>query len=80
MECEICKGEKWVCENHQDKPWNSFGCTCGAGAPCFGCNPLNSKNHEHKWVEFKTDSEYFIRCSQCGHDNEGEGRIRNETL
>jgi len=37
-DCPVCHGFKWVCENHQDKPWNEEGCECGAGAPCK-CNP-----------------------------------------
>lgn len=37
-ECKRCAGERWVCENHRDKPWNDFGCQCGAGDPCPDCN------------------------------------------
>ena len=39
--CRNCAGEEWVCENHEDRPWNdrvAFGCECGAGAPCPVCN------------------------------------------
>jgi len=39
--CRNCAGEEWVCENHEDSPWNeraAFGCECGAGAPCPVCN------------------------------------------
>jgi len=40
--CRNCAGEQWVCENHQDRPWNELlapeGCECGAGAPCPVCN------------------------------------------
>lgn len=39
--CRNCAGEGWVCENHEDRPWNGaaeFGCECGAGAPCPVCN------------------------------------------
>jgi hypothetical protein len=36
--CPVCRGERWVCENHRDKPWNASGCECGAGAPCPACN------------------------------------------
>jgi hypothetical protein len=36
-ECHICKGEKWVCENHADKAWgDGDGCPCGgAGMECI---------------------------------------------
>ena len=39
--CRNCAGEEWVCENHEDRPWNdklAIGCECGAGAPCPVCN------------------------------------------
>jgi len=38
--CRNCAGEQWVCENHQDLPWESSGHAdnCGAGAPCPVCN------------------------------------------
>jgi hypothetical protein len=39
--CAICRGERWVCEDHRDTPWYSAsGCPkCGgAGAPCPVCN------------------------------------------
>ncbi|WP_104019083.1 hypothetical protein [Roseovarius nitratireducens] len=35
--CRNCAGEKWVCENHRDRPWSVDGCECGAGAPCPIC-------------------------------------------
>ena len=34
--CKTCKGLLWVCENHNDKPWNG-DCCGGAGQPC-DCN------------------------------------------
>lgn len=41
-ECRNCLGERWVCENHLDLPWeHSKGCDCGAGAPCPVCNDLH---------------------------------------
>lgn len=44
--CDVCKGEGWVCENHEDVPWEASGHSdnCGAGAPCI-CNPLYSAGH-----------------------------------
>jgi hypothetical protein len=38
MNCPVCHGARWVCEDHPDRPW-SDGCACGgAGAPCPACN------------------------------------------
>lgn len=38
VECHICGGYGWVCENHPDRPWESgtkYDCSCGgAGMPC----------------------------------------------
>jgi hypothetical protein len=38
--CPCCDGTGWVCEEHQDQPWEGpHACTCGAaGAPCPHCN------------------------------------------
>lgn len=51
MNCQICKDQLWVCENHNDKPWNDGepGCCGGAGSPCT-CNVLHRDNWkpEHK--------------------------------
>lgn len=42
--CKICLDERWVCENHPDKPWGGGSSCCGgAGAPCV-CNPMNFKS------------------------------------
>ena len=43
QECPTCRGVRWVCENHPDRPWRSSNdfsldaCGCGAGIPCH-CN------------------------------------------
>ena len=39
--CPICKGARWVCEAHPDRPWGIQGeCDCGEpGMPCKFCNP-----------------------------------------
>lgn len=45
--CKRCQDERWVCENHEDRPWTKSkpgGCTCGAGAPCPDCNPCDRDN------------------------------------
>lgn len=42
VECPICRGEGWVCENHPNKVWGAGyenGCECGAGMPCR-CTPI----------------------------------------
>jgi hypothetical protein len=38
--CFRCKNTRWVCEDHQNKPWEGkWACACGAaGAPCPDCN------------------------------------------
>jgi len=35
--CPVCKGSRWVCENHRRLSWPDE-CNCGAGAPCPVCN------------------------------------------
>jgi hypothetical protein len=46
--CLNCQDERWVCENHEHKPWNvpeaDGGCSCGAGMPCELCNPCDRDN------------------------------------
>ena len=47
--CDKCEDCGWVCENHNDKPWEGHCesddyCKCGgAGMPCE-CNPLSKTN------------------------------------
>ena len=41
--CKVCDFTGWVCENHQDRPWEpnskrKDACACGSGAPCPKCN------------------------------------------
>jgi hypothetical protein len=40
MPCARCEDNGWVCESHQDRPWEGeHACGCGgAGAPCPVCN------------------------------------------
>jgi hypothetical protein len=42
MTCGTCKGTRWVCEDHPDRPWGGGhpnACQCGgAGMPCPTCN------------------------------------------
>jgi hypothetical protein len=51
--CARCRDQQWVCEEHDDRPWNGgdgcgapsgwrLGEDCGgAGMPCPDCNPLS---------------------------------------
>lgn len=53
-DCKICKGERWVCENHPEKPWTDDdpdGCLCGAGILC--------KCREHLNEQFKIQNMRF---------------------
>jgi hypothetical protein len=54
--CPTCKGQRWVCEAHEDRPWEGpEGCECGAPAmPCPVCNstengerPMAPKDMKH---------------------------------
>lgn len=40
VRCDVCNGCFWVCENHNDRPWDGDNaCNCGgAGMPCPKCN------------------------------------------
>lgn len=43
--CPTCKGERWVCEDHPDVPWNGDQeCCRGAGMPCPACNASNDRS------------------------------------
>ena len=44
LECEVCGGARWVCEDHPHKPWDGASgrddaCHCGGPEmPCAVCN------------------------------------------
>jgi len=43
MKCPRCDDARWVCEAHEDRPWEGAdsprACKCGgAGMPCGLCN------------------------------------------
>lgn len=39
--CSNCDGERWVCENHDNEPWDGDPKCCGgAGVPCPVCNDV----------------------------------------
>jgi hypothetical protein len=35
--CPRCAGERWICEQHPDRPWPHDDCA-GPGEPCPVCN------------------------------------------
>jgi len=41
VKCGRCRDTYWVCETHDDVPWDGeHACGCGAaGKPCPNCNP-----------------------------------------
>jgi hypothetical protein len=46
MKCARCRDTYWVCETHDDRPWDGeHACGCGgAGMPCPSCNVSNADN------------------------------------
>lgn len=41
--CPVCHGDRWVCEDHPNKPWrDGDGCCGGAGMPCPGVVGLHA--------------------------------------
>ena len=39
MKRACCRNTYWVCETHDDRPWDGETCGCGgAGMPCPSCN------------------------------------------
>jgi hypothetical protein len=44
--CLNCQDQRWVCENHERKPWDPDGeqCCGGAGMPCPMCNHSDRDN------------------------------------
>ena len=56
--CLLCEDCGWVCEMHQDKPWEGpHACTCGAaGAPCPACNKPQPEEPPRLPKGFEPDS------------------------
>jgi hypothetical protein len=46
--CARCKGSRWVCERHPERPWDGqHACGCGApGEPCPVCNRVEGQRPE----------------------------------
>jgi hypothetical protein len=59
MACPICKGARFVCENHPRLAWPSE-CDCGAGDPCPICNSADPPAMPENFVrnEEASDAEY----------------------
>jgi hypothetical protein len=44
-QCNNCKDEAWVCEDHHDVPFDgNNNCCGGAGMPCKVCNESDEDN------------------------------------
>jgi len=41
-ECPLCRGSRFVCENHPRLSWPDE-CSCGAGQPCPTCNAAEGR-------------------------------------
>ena len=55
--CSRCGRTGWVCEVHDDRPWdgkNACGCG-GAGMPCPICNPSDEHNMPRLPAGFRAD-------------------------
>src|SRR6266567_7246455 len=57
MKCELCDDCGWVCENHQDRPWQgAHACSCGgAGMACPRCNPSDQESPPRPPKGFRTE-------------------------
>jgi hypothetical protein len=57
MKCTRCRDTYWVCEAHDDRPWDGDqACGCGApGMPCASCNVSNADNAPRLLAGFQRD-------------------------
>lgn len=53
LNCKICKGEGWVCENHPEVPWDWGDGCCGAAGMLCSCNPEGKHINEAIVLEIK---------------------------
>lgn len=51
VDCPLCHGERWVCEEHPDQPVDHDGCT-GAGDPCPVCNTSDPPRPPRGFVSY----------------------------
>jgi hypothetical protein len=57
MTCMLCRDTGWVCEAHEDRPWDGeHACGCGApGARCPDCNISDADNQPRLPAGFQRD-------------------------
>jgi hypothetical protein len=57
MKCARCRDTYWVCEAHDDRPWDGpAACGCGgAGKPCPACNVSSDDERPRLPAGFTTD-------------------------
>jgi hypothetical protein len=57
VKCARCLDTGWVCETHDDGPWDGENaCGCGmAGMPCPVCNVSNRENPPRLPPDFEPD-------------------------
>jgi hypothetical protein len=55
--CARCRDTYWVCEAHDDRPWDGeHACGCGAaGMPCPACNPSDRDHPPRPPAGFTVD-------------------------
>jgi hypothetical protein len=53
--CQVCRGARWVCEDHASEPWPHEGCG-GAGVPCM-CNPAAAVEWREVFAEILPDGD-----------------------
>jgi hypothetical protein len=56
MKCKRCQDIGWVCEGHDDQPWEHDGCG-GVGMPCPDCNVCNADNPPRLPAGFEPDED-----------------------
>jgi hypothetical protein len=59
VKCARCRDIGWVCETHDDRPWDDeHACGCGAaGMPCSDCNPSDRDHPPRPPAGFVLDDE-----------------------
>lgn len=47
--CPQCRGARWTCEAHPDRPWPHDDCS-GPGEPCASCNTGSPPDLGADWI------------------------------
>ena len=57
--CARCRNTGWVCEAHDNRPWDGpYACGCDApGAPCPNCNSSDKDYPPRLPADFVPDDE-----------------------